>query len=163
MSGKVDFEKVKELCAKVVVDNVGGIKFTEKSEGIYNYAWAGNNKFYVEIEESIIDYSITFRAVIEGVCFFEDVITEDVEGANLESIASLCWTISYSRLIELLVCRVVDFFELLDLETISDERITEETTWSNLLFEVCFDMKKRGYSKEGMDKLKEKASELMFI
>jgi hypothetical protein len=163
MSVKVDFEKVKELCTKVVVDNVSGIKFAEKSEGIYNYAWAGNNRFYVEIEESIIDYSITFRAVIEGVCFYEDIITEDVEGAGIESVAALCWTATYSRLIDLLVGRVVEFFEILDSETISDENITEEINWPSLLFEVCFYMKKRGYNKEGMDKLEDKAYELMFI
>jgi hypothetical protein len=163
MKRKVDVEKVKDLCIQSVVDNVSGIKFAERSEGIYNYNWAGNKRFYVEIEESIIDYSITFRTIIEGVCFFEDVITEDVEGLRGEAIASLYWTITYSRLIELLVYRTLDILELSVAKTITKKMIMEEIKWSSLLFEICFEMKKRNYNEEGMNELEEKALELMFV
>ena len=158
MKRRLNVEKVRELCAKTIVDNVSGIKFAEKSEGIYNYTWAGNNHFYVEIEESIIDYSITFRAIIEGVCFYEDVITEDVDGMDGEAIAALCWTTTYAYLIEILFKRIMYSLEMLNAPT---KEVMEDINWASALLEVCFNMRSNNYNLEGAEKLESKAYKII--
>lgn len=161
MKRKVNVEKVRELCIEVVVENVSGIKFAQRTEGIYNYTWAGNKRFYVEIEESIIDYSVTFKAIIEGVCFYEDVVTEDVEGLDNEAVASLCWTTSYAYLTELLFDRTMVAFEVFDAKAVPTKEIMKDINWANVLLEVCYRMKRKNYNLEGAEELDTKAYDLI--
>ena len=158
MKKRVNVEKVRELCVKTIVDNVSGINFAQRSEGIYNYTWAGNKRFYVEIEESIIDYSITFKAIVEGVCFYEDVITEDVEGMDGEAIAALCWTTTYSYLIDILFKRIMYSLEMLNAPT---KEVMEDINWASALLEVCFNMRSNNYNLEGAEELESKAYKII--
>ena len=158
MKRRVNVEKVRELCVKTIVDNVSGINFAQRSEGIYNYTWAGNKRFYVEIEESIIDYSITFKAIVEGVCFYEDVITEDVEGMDGEAIAALCWTTTYSYLIDILFKRIMYSLEMLNAPT---KEVMEDINWASALLEVCFNMRSNNYNLEGAEELESKAYKII--
>jgi len=158
MKKRVNVEKVRELCVKTIVDNVSGINFAQRSEGIYNYTWAGNKRFYVEIEESIIDYSITFKAIVEGVCFYEDVITEDVEGMDREAIAALCWTTTYSYLIDILFKRIMYSLEMLNAPT---KEVMEDINWASALLEVCFNMRSNNYNLEGAEELESKAYKII--
>ena len=158
MKRRVNVEKVRELCVKTIVDNVSGINFAQRSEGIYNYTWAGNKRFYVEIEESIIDYSITFKAIVEGVCFYEDVITEDVEGLDGEAIAALYWTTTYSCLIDILFKRIMYSLEMLNAPT---KEVMEDINWASALLEVCFNMRSNNYNLEGAEELESKAYKII--
>jgi hypothetical protein len=162
MKRRVNVEKVRKLCIKTIVDNVSGIKFAQRSEGIYNYTWAGNKRFYVEVEESIIDYSITFRAIVEGVCFYEDIITEDVEGMDGEAIAALCWTTTYTYLIEILFERTMHSFDMFDSKVAPTKQIMGDINWASLLLEVCFRMNTKEYNLEGAKELDKKAYDLIF-
>ena len=162
MKRRINVEKVRESCVEAVVEGVSGISFAQRSEGIYNYTWAGNKRFYVEIEESIIDYSTTFKAIVEGVCFYEDVITEDVEGMDGEAIAALCWTTTYSYLIEILFERTMHSFDIFNPKTVSTKQIMSDINWANLLLEVCYRMKEKEYNLEGAEKLDTKAYDIIF-
>jgi hypothetical protein len=59
--------------------------------------------------------------------------------------------------------RTLEILELSVAKTITKKMIMDEINWSSLLFEICFEMKKRNYNEEGMNELEEKALELMFV